>query len=60
MFKDFSAKKVEIYSVLGQKISVKDFEGQSIDLDILTLEKGIYFLKIKSGSKETTKKFIKE
>lgn len=60
LFQDFSAKKVEIYSVLGQKISVKDFEGQSIDLDISTLEKGIYFLKIKSGSKETTKKFIKE
>lgn len=60
LFEDFSAKSVEIYSVLGQKISSKDFEGQSIDLDISTLQKGVYFLKVKSGSKETTKKIIKE
>ncbi|GAA4774829.1 MULTISPECIES: S8/S53 family peptidase [Flavobacterium] len=60
LFEDFNKKSVEIYSVLGQKISVKSFDGQSTDLDVSSLEKGVYFLKVKSGSKETTKKFIKE
>lgn len=60
LFEDFSAKSVEIYSVLGQRISIKKFEGLSADLDISSLQKGVYFLKVKSGSKETTKKIIKE
>lgn len=60
LFENFNNNSVEIYSVLGQKINLKSFDGQSIDLDISSLEKGVYFLKVKSGSKETTKKIIKE
>lgn len=60
LFEDFNMKSIEIYSVLGQMISVKSFDRQSIELDVSSLEKGVYFLKVKSGSKETTKKFIKE
>lgn len=60
LFEDFNNNSLAIYSVLGQKIAVKTFEGLTTNLDVSALEKGVYFLKVKSGSKETTKKIIKE
>lgn len=60
LFDSSSKTKVEIYSVLGQKINVKQFEGQSFDIDVSSLQKGVYFLKVISGGKETTRKIIKE
>lgn len=60
LFEDFSKANIEIYSVLGQKINQKQFEGNSFDLDMSSLQKGVYFLKLTSGGKETTRKIIKE
>lgn len=60
LFESSSKTNVEVYSVLGQKINEKQFDGQSLDIDLSSLQKGVYFLKVISGGKETTRKIIKE
>ncbi len=60
LFEGSSKTNVEIYSVLGQKINVKQFQGKSFDIDVSSLQKGVYFLKVIFGGKETTRKIIKE
>jgi hypothetical protein len=50
------AAKIEIYSILGQKVMEQSFSGESsIHLDLAS---GIYMAKITSGSKMATKKLV--
>ncbi len=49
-------EKTSIYNSLGQFL----FESKTNQINIEKLEKGLYFLKIKTSSSETVEKFIKE
>lgn len=49
-------KEVEVYNVLGKPILQKKISGT--ELNISSLEKGIYFLKIKEGEKTATRKLV--
>lgn len=51
--------KVEMYNVLGKKVTTS-FNQDNNNVDISTLSKGIYVLKITSGQSTITKKIIKE
>jgi len=52
-------EKVEIFNVLGQKSSVQNLKSNTIDIS--TLSKGIYILKVyQENAKVATKKFIKK
>jgi len=49
-------EKISVYNSLGQFL----FESKVNQINIEKLEKGLYFLKIKTSSSETVEKFIKE
>lgn len=49
-------EKISVYNSLGQFL----FESKTNQINIEKLEKGIYFLKIKTNTSETVEKFIKE
>ena len=49
-------EKISVYNSLGQFL----FESKTNQINIEKLEKGLYFLKIKSSSSEIVEKFIKE
>ena len=49
--------KVEIYSLLGQKLVERTAELHAVNVD--SLPKGIYLMKIYSGNKHITKKVVK-
>lgn len=49
-------EKISVYNSLGQFL----FESKTNQINIEKLEKGLYFLKIKTSSSETVEKFIKE
>ena len=52
-------EKVEIFNVLGQKSSIQNLKSNTVDIS--TLSKGIYILKVyQENAKVTTKKFIKK
>ena len=51
--------KVEMYNVLGKKVTTY-FNQHNNNVDISSLSKGIYVLKITSGQSTITKKIIKE
>jgi hypothetical protein len=52
-------EKVEIFNILGQKSSVQNLKSNTIDIS--TLSKGIYILKVyQENAKVATKKFIKQ
>jgi hypothetical protein len=50
---------VEVYSVLGSRLIRNEPESGSLNLDISALPAGLYFLKLKSGSRIVFKQFIK-
>lgn len=52
--------KVEVYTVLGKKIIQKTIEPSNSQLDISTLSKGVYLLKISNNGNSTTRKIIKQ
>lgn len=57
------AKTISIYSITGievMKIEKNQINDKLIQLDVSSLSKGMYFIKIKSENKTTTKKFIKQ
>ena len=49
-------EKISVYNSLGQFL----FDSKTTKINIDKLEKGLYFLKIKTPSSETVEKFIKE
>lgn len=51
--------KVAVYTVLGKRIKTEQISVNKSNMDISSLSKGIYFLKITSENKSITQKFIK-
>lgn len=51
---------VEISSVLGQTVFLKNINSLSSEIDLSFLSKGIYFVKVKSNNQLKTVKVIKE
>lgn len=54
-----SISSIEIFDVNGRKIKSIDNNSSKIKIDISTLVSGIYFVKVISEGKSTTKKLIK-
>lgn len=54
--KDGKAKKVEIYNVLGNAILSAQLIGN--ELNISTLEPGVYIMKIQEGKSTATRKLV--
>lgn len=54
---DFSLEKAEIYATNGKLVAEKVISGNSID--IRALESGLYLLRLSSGEKTHTSRFIK-
>lgn len=50
------SKKIEVYNVLGKPILSADLNGK--ELNISSLDPGIYFLKIKEGNRSSTRKLV--
>ncbi len=53
---------IDLYNAIGQKVSAVKVNGQlgenSVKMDVNGVTPGVYFVKIKTGSTETTKKLI--
>ncbi len=49
-------KKVEVYNVLGKNLLVTNMSGN--ELNISSLDPGIYILKIKEGNSSATRKLV--
>ncbi|MBI3501256.1 MAG: T9SS type A sorting domain-containing protein, partial [Bacteroidetes bacterium] len=54
--------KIEIYNVFGEKVtqSVIPSAARNLTIDDSSLEQGIYFLELQTGSKTMREKFVKE
>ncbi|MDG1172015.1 MAG: T9SS type A sorting domain-containing protein, partial [Polaribacter sp.] len=50
--------RINIYNILGKLVKTAEVKASNNTLDIATLNKGIYFLKINSGVHFTTKKLL--
>jgi hypothetical protein len=59
-FNNRSALTVTIYDVLGKKVLIARFDRPYHGLDISSLKKGIYILKINSPTGTVTKKLIRQ
>jgi len=59
---DFRASSIEIYSSLGQMVYTGEIAGEQSQININTLQKGFYFLKVYDNTtgKQETLSFIKE
>lgn len=57
---DSENTKVSIYNIQGQKVQTLSFEKKEFKIDVSTLKKGIYILKILTDNKIKTTKFIKK
>jgi len=51
-----AVKQVEVYNILGKAVLTARLTGE--ELNISTLEKGIYFLKIQEGNRSATRKLV--
>ncbi|AWK05930.1 hypothetical protein HYN56_17540 [Flavobacterium crocinum] len=51
--------KIEIYNILGQLLSNKNYDKNKIEIDFTTLQSGLYFTKIYAGDKSSIIKVIK-
>ena len=54
--KDNNPKKIEIYNVLGKNVLVANLIGN--ELNISTLEPGVYIMKIQEGKSSATRKLV--
>jgi hypothetical protein len=50
---------VEITSSTGQLISSKEMDGTTLQLDLSSFEKGVYFITVRSKDFLTTLKIVK-
>jgi hypothetical protein len=51
--------QLEIYDAVGNKVNAMRMKGAQTTLDVSSLAPGTYFVKIVSGEKQVTKKFVK-
>lgn len=57
----FNIIKVEVYSLIGQKIFEENFKNSTIcELDLFYLSSGTYLLRVVDGSNSTNKLLIKK
>jgi len=57
---DATINRANVYNLLGQQVKTFDVNSNRTALNVSDLESGIYLVKITSGSKQISKKFIKE
>lgn len=57
---DESFYKVSVFNGLGSLVQIEYIKGSSIEIDTKNYPKGIYFVKILEGNKESTIKVLKE
>jgi len=50
---------IEVIDMLGRQLLVEEFNQTNVGIDLLKLDKGVYFVRILSGNKIETKKIIK-
>jgi hypothetical protein len=53
-------ENVEIYSILGKKVGSEILNGNSANINIAHLQKGVYLAKVSAEGKTKTFKFIKK
>ncbi|KOY52907.1 endonuclease [Polaribacter dokdonensis] len=58
-FKTTTALSVRVFNVLGKVVASQEIDVDSNNLDISLLPKGVYLVKVNSGSSSITKKLIK-
>jgi predicted DNA-binding transcriptional regulator len=51
---------IEIYSVLGQKVTSLKVDSIQTEINVSELTRGLYFVKVTSSGQEKTVKIIKE
>jgi hypothetical protein len=56
---NFRINFVEIYDAVGEKVHQSSITNNQSSINISTLAKGIYFLKVKAGDKVAVKKVVK-
>lgn len=57
---DLKMEKIKIYDLSGKTVLEKNIAGNSAIINISALDKGVYFLEIKTGSKTAVKKLAVE
>lgn len=57
---NFSSGSIKLLNTLGQELIVSQITSQKEKMDIRSLAKGIYFVKIVSGNNQIIKKIIKD
>ena len=58
-FKTTTALSVRVFNVLGKVVATQNIDVHSNNLDISMLPKGVYLVKVNSGSSSITRKLIK-
>jgi hypothetical protein len=53
-------EQIEVFDMLGRKISSQKYDTFDVELNLYELKDGIYFIKIQSGSYFETRKIIKD
>ena len=51
-------KKVEVYNVLGKKVFATTFSGLKKEVDVTSINTGVYILKVTENGKTATKKLV--
>ena len=57
---EFIIDKVEVFSILGQRVQTMDIDSKSYALDVSKLTQGNYLLKVYSEGNSITRKFVKQ
>jgi hypothetical protein len=52
--------KLEIYNVLGERVSQSEIINQKSEINVAGLAKGVYMVELKNGQKVFRAKFVKE
>ena len=58
IFSSFSIRKVEVYSLKGEKVKEEEVKAASIKMDISDLPKGTYLVKVYTPKGIATKKLV--
>ena len=58
-FKTTTTLSVRVFNVLGKVVATQKIDADSNSFDISLLPKGVYLVKVNSGSSSITKKLIK-
>jgi lysophospholipase L1-like esterase len=56
---DANNSSIEIYNITGKLIFRKDIDSVTTEVSLVNLSEGIYFVRLVSGNKQVTQKFVK-